>query len=156
MLRSLENKLLSHDSWMLTVDLLRVYAGHAGTEKSNSFEKNYRVGALLGKGGFGTVYAGTRNRDNLAVSFSLPSQAKFCSSERILVPFRRTIKFVGVLSLGQRAQTQFVRALPSRSDALGARPALRAEAELASVGGRRGSVLKVRNSTVAGRGRSPV
>ncbi|EEC06010.1 serine/threonine protein kinase, putative, partial [Ixodes scapularis] len=78
-LRSLENKLLSHDSWMLTVDLLRVYAGHAGTEKSNSFEKNYRVGALLGKGGFGTVYAGTRNRDNLAVSFLFPLKPNVCS-----------------------------------------------------------------------------
>ena len=66
-------------------------AGH----QREVFEKAYKMGPLLGKGGFGTVYAGERTKDSLPVAIKVIKKAKITQWCQVRSHFYYDIFIIG-------------------------------------------------------------
>ena len=78
-----------------------------GPQQRQLFEKAYKTGSLLGKGGFGTVYAGERTKDSLPVAIKVIKKVKikrWCNDGHNIVPrevclLRKISNIEGVIRL---------------------------------------------------------
>ncbi len=57
-------------------DLEPILTGVGAERRRECFERAYRVGRVLGKGGFGIVYAGERARDRAPVAIKHIARSK--------------------------------------------------------------------------------
>jgi len=57
-------------------DLEPILTGEGALRRREPFERAYRVGQVLGKGGFGVVYAGERVADQAPVAIKHIAKAK--------------------------------------------------------------------------------
>ena len=75
---------------------LLLLPGLSSSPLREPFEKAYKVGHVLGKGGFGIVYAGVRNRDGLQVAIKHIARTKIKDWGTVRILSSREKCFVAV------------------------------------------------------------